>query len=189
LGQSLGEAEAGPRRELSFWAVVWDWTKTFLLCALVALPLRFFVLGSYTIDGSCMEPLFHTGQRVFVCKLSYAFSEPSRGDVIIFRYPLDPSRDYIKRVIALPGERVALRGGIVYINGKRLDESVWPVTRDRHRYPDYPERAVPEGSYFVLGDNRPESEDSRVWGFVPEENIRGRAFLLWWPPWQAKWFG
>jgi len=189
LGRSLGETGAEAGRRVAFWAAVWDWTKTLLLCALVALPLRFFVLESFTIDGSCMEPLLWTGQRVFVFKLAYAFNGPQRGDIIVFRFPLDPSRDYIKRVIGLPGDRVAIRGGVVYINGVRLDESGWPVTRDRHRYPEYPERVVPAGSYFVLGDNRPESEDSRVWGFVPEGNIRGRAFLLWWPPWQAKWFG
>ncbi len=177
------------REEAGFWAVLWDWVKTVILCAALALPIRFFVLESFTIEGSCMEPTLFTSQRVFVFKLAYALSPPARGDIIVFRYPLDPSRDYIKRVIALPGERVAIRDGNVYINGRLLDESAYPVTPDRSRYPDYQERVVPEGTVFVLGDNRPESEDSRIWGFVPQENIKGRAFLLWWPLWRAKWLG
>jgi signal peptidase I len=187
MTESRGETATAPASQL--WPAVWDWVKTLLLCLVLALTLRVFVLESYTIDGSCMEPTTFTGQRVFVWKLSYLFSEPDRGDIIVFRYPLDPSRDYIKRVIALPGETVALRGGAVYINGEKLDESSYPITVDLRRYPDYAERLVPEGHCFVMGDNRPESEDSRVWGFVPLENVKGRAFLLWWPFWQAAWLG
>lgn len=177
------------RRPSAFWAAAWDWLKTFLLCAAIALPIRFFVVNSYAIDGRCMEPVLYTGQQVLVFELSYSISPPERGDIIVFRYPLDPSRDYIKRVIALPGETVAISDGVVYINGTRLDESQWPVTPDLRRLSDYPERLVPAGSYFVLGDNRPDSEDSRFWGFVPEENIHGQAFLIWWPFWQASWLG
>ncbi len=173
----------------TFAAVVWDWTKTLVLCALIAFTLRALVLESYTIDGACMEPTLVTGQRVFVFKLSYRISQPQRGDIIVFRYPLDPSRDYIKRVIALPGETVAIRGGVVYVNGVPLDQSRWPVTFDSFRYPDYPERLVPPDSLFVLGDNRPESEDSRVWGFVPLKNVKGKAFLRYWPLWRPKWLG
>lgn len=177
------------RRHSAFWPTVWDWLKTFLLCAVIALPIRFFVIGTYTIDGACMQPILYTGQQVFVFRLSYAVSPPERGDIIVFRYPLDPSRDYIKRVIALPGETVAISDGVVYINGARLDESRWPVTPDQRRLSEYPERLVPDGNYFVMGDNRPDSEDSRFWGFVPEDNIRGQAFLIWWPVWQASWLG
>lgn len=179
----------GPRPRAAFWAVFLDWAKTLALCALIALALKAFVLQSYTVDGACMQPTLYTGQRVFIFKLAYLFSQPQRGDIIVFRYPLDPSKDYVKRVIALPGETVAIRGGVVFVNGRRLDEGAWPVTRDRARYPDYPERVVPEGELFVLGDNRPESEDSRVWGFVPLANVRGKAFLLYWPPWRVKWLG
>lgn len=178
-----------PSRRPTFGAVVWDWTKTLVLCALIALTLRTLVLESYTIDGACMEPSLGTGQRVFIFKPSYWFSGPHRGDVIVFRYPVDPTRDYIKRVIALPGETVALRAGIVYINGKELDQSHWPITVDTYRYSDYQERVVPDGQYFVLGDNRPDSEDSRVWGFVPRENVKGEAFIRYWPIWRPKWIG
>jgi signal peptidase I len=182
--------ETAPESRPSFWAIVWDWTKTLVLCAVIALTLRAFVMESYTIDGACMEPLLETGQRVFIFKIPRLLDrDPARGDIIVFRYPLDTSRDYIKRVIALPGETVAIRRGQVYINGQELDQSAWPVTVDLHRYPDYPEREVPEGHYFVLGDNRPESEDSRVWGFVPEDNVKGKAFLLYWPIWRLAWLG
>ena len=187
MNQSQGEVQAAPVSPL--WSVIWDWTKTLILCLVIALSLRVFILESYTIEGSCMEPTTSTGQRVFVWKLSYLISEPKRGDIIVFRYPLDPSRDYIKRVIALSGETVAIRSGVVFINGVRLNESAYPVTPDLRRYPDYAERLVPEGHCFVLGDNRPESEDGRVWGFVPLKNVKGRALLLWWPFWQAAWLG
>jgi len=173
----------------TFWAVVWDWTKTLVLCALIALVLRTVVLESYTIDGSCMEPTLVTGQRVFIFKAAYWFGGPHCGDIIVFRYPLNPQKDYIKRVIALPGETLAVQKGIVYINGKELDQSAWPVTIDTRRYPDYPERVVPAGQYFVLGDNRPESEDGRVWGFVPRKNVKGQAFIRYWPIWRPKWIG
>lgn len=172
-----------------FLAVLWDWTKLVVLCTAIALVLRATVIESFNIDGSCMEPTLTTGERVMVFKLCYLFGDPERGDVIVFRYPPDPSRDYIKRVIALPGETVAIRNGVVYINGEVLDQSRWPVTPDTYRYPDYPERLVPEGYYFVLGDNRPMSEDSRVWGFVPRSHVKGRAVLLYWPLWRIKWLG
>ncbi len=187
MGIGRGEAVAARRRDL--WALVWDWAKTLLLCLAVALPLRMYVLESFTIDGSCMRPTLVTGQRVFVWKLSYLWSAPARGDIIVFRYPLDPSRDYVKRVIGLPGETVEIRNGVVYIDGRALDERAYPVTPDRRRYPHLPPRLIPEGHLFVLGDNRPESEDSRVWGLVPLENVKGRAVLLWWPVWQATWLG
>lgn len=185
--QAFGEPRSQPAP--TFWAVVWDWTKTLVLCLVVALLLRQFVAQSYTVDGACMQPTLATGQRVFILKPAYLFSSPQRGDIIVFQYPLDPSKDYIKRVVALPGETVAICGGFVYIDGQRLDESLWPVTRDEVRYGDLAERVVPAEHFFVLGDNRPQSEDSRVWGFVPAENVRGKAFLLYWPPWKLKWIG
>jgi len=183
-----GRGETAPATA-NFWAGVWDWTKTVVLSVLIALALRAVVVESKTIDGSCMEPTLTTGERVFYFKPCYWFSGPSRGDIIVFRYPLDPTKDYIKRVIALPGETIAIHNGVVFINGKELDQSAWPVTIDTVRYPELPEQVVPPGKYFVMGDNRPESEDSRVWGFVPRQNIKGRAFLLFWPIWRAKWIG
>ena len=187
MAQPFGEMVTESRPSL--WAVVWDWTKTLVICALVALFLRAAVVESYTIDGACMEPTLATGQRVFVFKPLYRFTTPHRGDIIVFRYPLDPSRDYIKRVIALPGETVAITNGVVFINGEPLDQSGWPVTIDEYRYSEYPERQVPDGQLFVLGDNRPQSEDSRVWGFVPLENVKGKAFLRYWPIWRPAWLG
>ncbi len=181
--------ETAPISQPGFWAVVWDWTKTLVLCALIAFALRTLLFEPYTVDGSCMEPMLYTGQRVFAFKPTYWFGDPHRGDIIVFRYPLNPAKDYIKRVIGLPGETIAIRNGVVYINGQELDQSRWPVTIDTYRYPDYPERLIPEGQYFVMGDNRPESEDSRFWGFVPRENIKGEAFIRFWPIWKLKWIG
>lgn len=187
----MGQVPGGriPSPQPTFWGVVWDWVETIVLCVVIAFAIRAFVLESFTIDGACMEPQLYTGQRVFVFKLPYFFTEPKRGDVIVFRYPLNPQKDYIKRVIGLPGETVSISHGIVYINGRELDQSPWPVTIDTIRYPDIPEETIPPGQYFVLGDNRPESEDSRVWGFVPAENVKGKAFLRYWPVWSLKWLG
>lgn len=182
-----GSGETAPTASPSVWAVVWDWTKTLLLSVLIALALRAVVVESKVIDGSCMEPTLTTGQRVFYFKPVYWFHGPDRGDIVVFRYPLNPKKDYIKRVIGLSGETIAIRNGIVYIDGQVLDQSAWPVTIDTRRYPEIPEQIIPAGHYFVMGDNRPESEDSRVWGFLPRENVKGRAFVLYWPIWQLKW--
>ncbi len=173
----------------TFWAVVWDWTKTVVLCVVIAFAIKAVVIQSYTIDGTCMEPTLYTYQRVFIFKPGYWFHGPERGDIIVFRYPLNPAKEYIKRVIGVPGETVAIHDGVVYINGQALDQSAWPVTIDTHRYPEYAERVIPPGQFFVLGDNRPQSEDSRVWGFVPRENVLGPAFLRFWPIWNPKWIG
>jgi signal peptidase I len=140
-----------------------------------------------------MIPTFLEGDRVLVSKFSYGvrspFSnrvligtgEPSRGDVVIFRYPRDPAVDFVKRVMALPGESVELREGLVFINGARVDD---PWGRYEGR-PGAPSRnfgpvTVPEGHYFMMGDNRDFSNDSRAWGFVDRSLLRGKAWRLYW---------
>ena len=111
-------------------------------------------------------------------QLHYIFGGPVRGDIIVFRYPKEPSRDFIKRVIAVPGDTVEIRGGRVYVNGAALREDYTAAA------PNYqvPAELVPPGNYFVLGDNRNNSSDSHIWGLVPDENIIGRAWLSYWPP-------
>ena len=108
---------------------------------------------------------------------TFLFHGPQRGDVIVFRYPKDPSRDFIKRVIGVPGDRVRVEGGLVYVNNVPIQESYISSNAGR----DIEEQIVPDSSYFVLGDNRPNSSDSRNWGFVPEDNIIGKAMLSYWP--------
>jgi signal peptidase I len=148
------------------------------LVLLVALGQRAVAEGAY-VDGSSMEPTFHNGQYVMLDKTVYLLSGgPHRGDVIVFRYPLDPSRDFIKRVIGVPGDSVEMRNGVLLINDKPVPEDYLPsdiVTNNFARV------QVPAYDYFVLGDNRGNSSDSRVWGFVPRDNIIGKEVFSYWP--------
>ncbi len=147
-----------------------------LLVALLLLLAIFTTLGSFLLEGSSMEPTVHDGQSVIKIKAAYWFGDPQRGDVITFEHPIEHHR-LIKRVIALPGEWVEVTSDYVYINDKPLEE---PYTKGRN-YPIYPRTQVPENSYFVMGDNRNHSTDSREWGVLPRENITGRAWLVYWP--------
>lgn len=155
-----------------------------LLALLIFLAVQ-ATFESREVDGSCMEPNLHTGQRLLVIKAAYWFGDPQRGDVITFHSPQDPSRTLIKRVIALPGETVEIRDGQVYItdaNGDTfpLDESSYINEESQAQYP-YGPQVVPEGEYFVLGDNRNHSTDSHNWGMLPRENVIGKAWLCYWP--------
>ncbi|MCL0044039.1 signal peptidase I [Dehalococcoidia bacterium] len=178
--------------------------REFLRTALVAIIL-FSVLQAtvqnYRVEGSSMEPTLESDQRLFVNKLIYyrldmsrlskyfpflsaeseksiyVFRPPDRGDVIVFHFPKDQSRDFVKRVIAVPGDAVEIRRGEVYVNGEPVDE---PYVMGPMRYP-MGKKVLGFGQYFVLGDNRMHSNDSRDWGFVPVESIVGRALVRYWP--------
>ncbi|MBE0415612.1 MAG: signal peptidase I [Dehalococcoidia bacterium] len=151
---------------------------TFFLALCIFLAVQFTV-QSCEVDGPCMKPNLYTGQRVLVIKAAYWFSGPQRGDVIIFHSTQEPGKNLIKRVIALPGETVEIRDGKVYINGDPLDEP-YIMQEPCERYCDLTMQ-VPDGCYFVLGDNRNSSSDSRSWGMLPQENIIGKAWLCYWP--------
>ena len=144
----------------------------------VFLFLVTFVVQGYKVYGSCMEPNLNTGERLLGNKFVYRFDKPARGDIVVFKYPRDPSKFFIKRIIALPNETVQIRSGKVYVNGRKLDESQYVVKIPHGHYP--PER-VPKGAVFVLGDNRDESNDSRFWGVLPTRNIQAKACLRYWP--------
>jgi len=133
------------------------------------------------VESVSMQPTLFAGNFVVVNKLSYRFGEPSRGDIIVFRYPPDPELDpYIKRVIGLPGEHVLVEDGKVYINGVRISE---PYLKTQTQQGG--EWIVPQDGLFMMGDNRNNSSDSRAWGMVPLENVIGKAFMVYWPP--EKW--
>lgn len=156
----------------------WRETIETLAYALVmALIIRTFIVQAFWIPSGSMVPTLEPGDRVLVCKFWYRFFEPKRGQIVVFRFPYDTSKDFIKRVVGLPGDVVEISDGVVFLNGKRLDE---PYVFHRDRYQMSPVR-VPEGSYFVMGDNRPNSQDSRFWGFVPKNLILGPAFFRYWP--------
>lgn len=157
----------------------------FLIILLVAFALVFgfvrpFVLEAFFIPSESMVPTLEVGDRVFVNKFVYRFWEPERGDVIVFRDVEGEDEDLIKRVVAVPGDKVTSRRGVLRINGEAQEE---PYINERR--PDkgsYGPTKVREGEVFVMGDNRSNSRDSRFFGPVPVENIEGEAFITFWPP-------
>lgn len=134
------------------------------------------VVQNFKVEGASMEPSLHTGQYLFINKAEYFFHSPERGDVVVFRYPQDPSRDFIKRVVGLPGEAVSIRSGKVFINDLLLDDPFSQGTGSRDG-----EWKLGPDQYFVMGDNRAQSSDSRFWGPVPRDNVIGKAMLIYWP--------
>ncbi len=150
-----------------------------LILAIVIFLLLQTTVQSFVVVGSSMKPNFQEGERLVINKVVYKLHEPERGDVIVFHPPNNRQADYIKRIIALPGETVEVNGGVVYINGYPLDE-LYKV-KELPKY-TLTERKVPENDYFVLGDNRNNSNDSHNGWTVPQQNIIGKAWLLIWPP-------
>ena len=149
-----------------------------LLGCLLAIATTLFVMQGFCVSGECMQPHLVTGERVLASKLAYHLGEPRRGQIVIFGYPKDPKQIYVKRVIGLPGETVAIQSGSVLINGKLLAEPY--KTYEAHG--DMAPHAVPAGQYFVMGDNRDVSDDSRYWGDLPRSDIIGQAVACYWPP-------
>ncbi len=182
-------------------SVLRETLETIVLALLIFITVR-AIVQNFKVEGSSMEPNLHTGQYLLVNKASYLtlnltslenympqlvrpageatvspFGEPERGDVIVFRYPRDPRRDFIKRIIGVPGDTVVIREGRVVVNGQALAEPYLGEPTGYSREPT----TVPPGFYYVLGDNRNNSSDSHVWGPVPRENIIGKAWLSYWP--------
>jgi signal peptidase I len=153
--------------------------ETILFALLIALLIRTFVVEVYRVEGASMEQTLHSGERVLVNKFLYRWvRKPRPGDIIVFRYPRQPDRDFIKRVVAVEGDTVEIRGGVVYVNGQPFAEAPTALRSDE----DSPHPiTVPPDSVWVLGDNRNNSEDSRYFGEVPLANIRGMAFFRLWP--------
>lgn len=168
-----------------------DWGEPFVIAAVLALIIRTFLLGPYKIPTGSMHPTFLEGDRIFVDKVSYRFKEPQRGDIIVFKYPLDKKKDFVKRLIGLPGDKIEIRDGKLVINSRLVEDPPFSnnyyYNRDDWDYGKHGQVVeVPPGSYFALGDNSAASSDSRNWGFVPSRNLVGKAFLIWWPPKRAK---
>lgn len=157
--------------------IIRDVLITLALAAVLFLILH-LTLQSFVVYETCMEPNFYEGERILVNKAAYWFGEPERGDVVILHPPFNPELVYIKRVIALPGDTVEVREGVVYVNGFPLDETDYIMEPPAYTYPL---TTVPEGEYFVLGDNRNNANDSHRGWTVPEDNIVGKAWLTFWP--------
>jgi signal peptidase I len=146
---------------------------------IIAALIMIFIARAYTVNGDSMLPTLHHGERLLIDKISYRFIEPSRGEIIVFKNPSNTREQFVKRVIGLPGDKVAIIQGVVYINDQPIEED---YTLAPARIGFAPQ-IVPEGTYFVLGDNRNNSEDSRFSrvGFLPRELIVGRAVWRYWP--------
>jgi signal peptidase I len=155
-----------------------------LIALIIVVPIRMFVAQPFIVSGASMEQTFHTGEYLIVDQLSYHARTAKRGEVIVFRYPKDPSKFFIKRVIGVPGDTITIEGNTVritnaaYPNGFILDE---PYIAKMTPGPDVTE-TLGEREYFVMGDNRDQSSDSRVWGVLQEDRIIGRAFVRLFPP-------
>jgi signal peptidase I len=152
--------------------------KFALVAIVVVVPMRLFVAQPFIVSGASMDPTFNSGQYLIVDEISYRLEAPDRGDVVIFKYPKDESQYFIKRIIGLPGETVRVSGNNVSIEKNDGDTItlVEPYVKNEGNGRDMSTQ-LGETEYFVMGDNRPESSDSRYWGVLPRENIVGRAFL------------
>jgi signal peptidase I len=155
------------------------WTRDLLIAIGLALVIIVFLYQPVKVEGTSMAPLLSDQERIFINKFVYRFEAIHRGDVVVFWYPLDRSKSFIKRVIALPGETVTIRQGVVTVNGVVVPEPYVPPQYED--VSDYGPQRVPADSYFVMGDHRISSNDSRVFGPVPSQFIYGRAVFAYWP--------
>jgi len=163
-----------------------DWFRTLASAAVYATLLLTFVGQIARVDGLSMEPTLADHDRLVVNKWIYRVSEPRPGDIVMLYYPVDPEKSFVKRVIAREGDEVRIASGKVYVNGVALhDEFVPPEYRS---FDDFGPQLVPQGYYFVMGDHRNGSSDSRHWGPVPKKYIVGKVQLRWWPPNHARLF-
>lgn len=164
---------------------VWETAKIVIISLAIIIPIRYFLFQPFFVRGASMEPNFENGEYLIINEITYRFHEPERGEVIIFRYPKDPSQFYIKRIVALPKEVIRIEDGKVIIFNKDnpagfiLEE---PYLSEENRFTGGNlEISLDENEYFVLGDNRQASSDSRRWGPVPRDYIIGRAWIRAWP--------
>src|ERR1700731_3783701 len=155
------------------------WTRDLLIAIGLALVIIVFLYQPVKVEGTSMAPLLSDQERIFINKFVYRFESIPRGDVVVFWYPLDRSKSFIKRVIALPGETVTIRQGVVTVNGTVIPEPYVPPQYED--VSDFGPMRVPADSYFVMGDHRISSNDSRVFGPVPSQFIYGRAVFAYWP--------
>jgi signal peptidase I len=156
-----------------------SWFRDLFFSVLVSFFIILFVYQPVKVDGGSMEPGLEDQERIFINKLAYRWESISRGDIIVFRYPRDPHKSFIKRVIGLPGDRIRIAFGHVYLNGKPVAEAYVP--EDFLDTKSYPEITVPPNSYYVLGDHRTMSNDSRDFGPVARSYIYGKAVFGYWP--------
>jgi signal peptidase I len=190
------------KMDLKKWNYWWyEWVKPILIAALLAMFIRTFIVQPFKIPSSSMVPTFLPGDRIFVNKFTYGaklpftnirlphIEEPETGDIVVFVSPVEKKKFLVKRFIASGGQTVEIKGGEIFIDGKPSEENIlgkfYYYNTGEYAAENTP-ITVPEGKFFVLGDNSANSLDSRYWGFVPEENLVGKAFIIHWPPKRIK---
>lgn len=164
----------------SIWSAL-SWVRDLAFSVLIAVILIVFIYQPVKVEGTSMMPTLTDQERIFINKFTYHLGLGSieRGDMVVFWFPLDPSKSYIKRVIGIPGDRVYIDAGQVFVNDRALTETYVP--EDYHDRVSWEEHRVPADQYFVLGDHRSSSSDSRTWGFVKRDAIYGKAVFVYWP--------
>ena len=157
------------------------WARDLLLAVIIAIIVILFLYQPVKVEGTSMMPALNDQERIFINKFIYQFNvgQIERGDMVVFWYPNDPSKSYIKRVIGIPGDRVEVDLGTVVINGKRLEEAYVP--QEYRDETSMAQRVIPPDEFFVLGDHRSSSNDSRSWGLVPRRFVYGKAVFVYWP--------
>jgi len=178
-------------------SVIREWVESILIAFVLAMIIRAFIVQAFKIPTGSMRPTLLEGDIILVNKFIYgakvpftkmslpALTQPKRGDVVVFIYPENPKKDFIKRLVAFGGEEVQIKNGTVYVNDKPLlgQEFSSRYYYNRGGYATEGQKiTVPADSFFVLGDNSASSQDSRYWGFVPKKNILGKAMIIYWPP-------
>ena len=175
-----------PEKPVQEKSVFRQYAEAFIIAIVLALVIRTFVVQAFKIPSGSMLPTLQIGDHILVNKFIYWFTDPHRGDIIVFKFPQDEGRDFIKRVIGLPGEKVEVRGKQVYINDKPLRESyaihLDPAIQPTPTSPrdSFDPMVVPPSQLFMMGDNRDYSMDSRFWGFLDMKKIKGKAFIIYW---------
>lgn len=163
-----------------------DWFKSLVWAVAIAVIVRVFLIGNFKIPTTSMVPTLQVGDRLLSNNIIFKIRQPKRGEVVIFKYPEDPRRDFVKRMVGLPGESLLIRDGDIYINGEKVKVSFY---KDIYYYAEgyygnLNDVKIPDSSYYVLGDNSINSKDSRYWGFVPAKSMVGKAIFIYWPPWR-----
>jgi signal peptidase I len=189
---------AKPKQKKSAKRILWEYVQAIVTALILALIIRTFIVQAFKIPSGSMKPTLQVGDHILVNKFIYGvrvpfkgkkvlvWSTPSRGDIIVFKYPKDPSRDFIKRVIGVGGDTISEKDKVLYVNGKRADEPYAKHVESDIKPGGFEPRdnfgpiVVPQGKYFVMGDNRDQSYDSRYWGFVDLDEIKGKALIIYW---------
>lgn len=180
-GGANNETQNDQQKPYHYGTFFWEVLKVVVISLAIIIPVRYYLIQPFYVKGASMEPNFHNYQYLIIDELSYRLHEPVRGDVVVLRNPLRSSQFFIKRIIGLPGETVQIKENHIYINDLALDESVYLDASVETFAPQKGKITLQADEYFVMGDNRPESADSRSFGPIKKDRLIGRAWLRAWP--------